>query len=83
MPKQKPSIQTPGLPKLFTPEEARGYLAVGRNKWLAIRRDIDSIKIEGRHLYSGDALQAYLQRKTKKGHPPEPRSKPPAKLTAR
>ena len=76
-----PQVEIPGLPKLYSNEEARKFTRTGVNKWTRVKKEIDCIEIDGREWYTAHALLAYLRRKTRKGRPPEPRTKPPPKLT--
>ena len=81
MPSRLRSAQIPGLPTLLLPREAQNYLGVGRNKWVEIKRNIDSIVIDGRgEFFTPEGLQNYLRRKTKKARPPELWAKLPPDL---
>ena len=76
-----PQVEVPGLPKLYSNEEAQKFTRTGVNKWTRVKKEIACVVIDGREWYTADALLAYLKRKTRKRRPPGPRTKPSPKLT--
>ena len=66
-----PPVDIPGLPRLYSSEEARKCTRCGINKWTQVRRELDHVMIEGRWFCTAEALRAYIKKKTIKGVTPD------------
>ena len=70
-----------GVMRLYSADEARQLLRLGKNKWAAVAREIEPTWVGTRKLYTDASINRYLRRQTKKRATP-PRTGTPAKPAA-
>ena len=58
-----------GVMRLYSADEARRYLRVGKNGWAAVAAEIEPTWVGSRKLYSDQSINRYLRRRTAKRRP--------------
>jgi hypothetical protein len=58
-----------GVMRLFSADEARQLLRLGKNKWAAVAREIEPTWVGTRKLYTDESINRYLRRQTKRARP--------------